>query len=423
MRVLIITHVYPPEHAPAGIMAAELAEDLTQAGHGVMVLTGYPSHPSGRLFPGWKARFLSRERTDAGFTVLRCIHSFVPRFRLLAKMWYYFTFALSSFWAGLLRTRCDVLIMQSTPIFGVFTAVLLGKIKRARVFYWMHDVHPESALNAGVLKVGFLARLMRAMDTWVCRRCDVVAVPTEEMRQIVLQRRLSAARVTVQRHWIDQSRIRPTSRQNAWRQKQAIPADAFVVLYAGTIGYISGATVVIEAANLLRDHPSILWLFVGDGPLRSVLEEQAKEYSLRNVKFLPFQPEADLNLMQATADVCLVTLKPFSGSTSIPSKIHGYTSAGRPVITSVDPGSSVAELVNRGGFGWVVPPADGRVLGDAVLHATADPAECRCRGEKAREFFEREFSRKAVTQEFRGKLELLYPDKSAALAAVGITKA
>ncbi len=408
MRILILSLVYPPEHAAAGIMVAELAQELAHAGHAVTVLTGFPSHPAGRLFPGWKARLLSREQTEGGFTLLRCLHSFAPRFGALGKMWYHFTFALSSFWAGLRAGRFDVLVLPSTPVFCGLAAILLASIKRAKAFYWIHDIHPESTMNAGLLKEGVLSRVMKAMDSWVCRRASIVATPTEEMREVVLARGLPAEHVVIQRHWLDEDRIQPSS-PNGWRDKYGISPTDFVALHAGTVGYISGALVIVEAARVLAGHPGILFLFVGDGPLKAELQKKAKEYGLTNVRFLPFQSEEDLSPMLAGGDVGLVVLKAQSAATSIPSKMYGYTSAGRPVIASVAPASSVARFIRAGGFGWAVPPADPEALAGAVLQAAADASECRRRGAKAREFFVSEFGRRAVVNGFRRKLEGLHP--------------
>jgi glycosyltransferase involved in cell wall biosynthesis len=403
---LILSLVYPPEHAPAGIMAAELATELARAGHEVTVLTGFPSHPAGRLFPGWNARLLARERTEGSFTLLRCRHSFAPRFGALGKLWYHFTFAVSSFWAGLWAGRFDLLVLPSTPAFCGPAAILLARIKKAKTFYWVHDIHPESAINAGLLKKGVLAAMMKAADSWVCRRASLVATMTEDMREVLLARGLPAEHVVLQQHWLDEDRIQPSG-PNGWRRKHDISPADFVALHAGTIGYVSGAGVIVEAANVLAQRPGILFLFVGDGPLKAQLQQKAKEYGLTNVRFLPFQSEEDLSSMLASADVGLVTLKAQSAATSIPSKMHGYTSAGRPVIASVAPESAVARFIRAGGFGWTAPPADPEALARAVVQAAGDAGECRRRGRKAREFFVAQFGRRVVVEGFRQKLESL----------------
>jgi colanic acid biosynthesis glycosyl transferase WcaI len=386
---------------------AELAEELTLAGHEVTILTGFPSHPLGPLFEGWRAKWIAEEQARPGCTLVRCIHSFAPRLGLIGKLRYYVTFAASSFFAGILQGSFDVLVMQPAPIFGGLTAVLLAKIRRAKILYWVHDIHPESALNAGLLKPGLLPWLMRAIDCWVCRRCDVVATLTDDMQRVLLDRGLPQERIILQRHWVDENRIHPLPRENAWRDRHGIAPDTFVALHAGTLGYISGALVMAEAARMLAKDSRIRFLFVGDGPLKESLQRKAAEYRLANTTFLPFQSEEDLNEMQASGDVGLVTLQPLSGHTSIPSKMHGYTSAGRPVIASVDPAGSIARLIDEGGFGWVVPPGDPEALAGAIRHAAANTDECRRRGEKAREFFVREFGRRAVAAQFCRRLEAL----------------
>jgi colanic acid biosynthesis glycosyl transferase WcaI len=219
---------------------------------------------------------------------------------------------------------------------------------------------------------------MKAVDTWVCRRADVVAAPTEDMRRVLIARGLPPEHIRVQGHWLDEGRIQPASRQNRWRERQGLSPEIFVALYAGTVGHISGAEVVVETARLLADHQKVLFLFAGAGPLKASLQEKAKEYRLANIRFVSFQPEEDLNLMQAAADA------------------------------GVEPGSPVARFIEEGGFGWVAPPADARALAEAILVAASDCDECRRRGERARQFFVREFGRRAVAGRFARELESLH---------------
>lgn len=398
MHVLDICRVYPPEHAPAGVQARDFAEDMTRLGHTMTVLTGWPNHPAGRLYPGWKARF--RELTTArGFTVIRSGHSIHPRDHMAWRLWYYFTFAISSFLNGLACRRLDIVFCESTPIFGPLTALLLARLKGAAFVYRVHDVHPEAALHAGLLKPGLVYRLLRALDTWVCRRATIVLPLTDGMRRVLLDRGLPAERIVVARQWFDGSKVVPGGRDNPWRREQGIPLEQFVVLYAGTIGHISNARIVVDAAELLRDRSDILFLFVGEGPVKKDCERLVRERVLGQVRFLPFQPAEALSDVQATGDVGLVTLLPGSGHTSVPSKIHGYTAAGRPVIASVRGDSSTAHTVHEGGFGRVVPVDDPRALADAIV-ALADDRPLAARlGANARRYFMANYDRAARTAE------------------------
>jgi colanic acid biosynthesis glycosyl transferase WcaI len=410
MHILIVTHVFPPEQPPAGINANELAAALVQRGHQVTILTGWPSHPRGALYDGWKCGWKSlRLKREDGTTLIRCRHSFLPRLSLPGKFYYYLTFALSSLISGLSVHNVHVIVMQSTPLFGGLATVVLSRIKQAKLFYWVHDVHPESAINAGLLSNGLAAWFLKRLDTLICRRSDKVGTLTENMESLLLARGVPQSKVLIQRHWLDESRIRPAPHINSWRERMGIEPNRFVVLHAGTMGYISGIPFIAETIGMFTREDNVLFLFVGDGPLRSEFEDQLTNAAPGISMFLPFQKEEDLCLMQASGDVGLVTLMPRSGDSSIPSKMHGYAAAARPIIACVSPDSPTAQLIEKFVAGWTAPPGDAHALAAAIRQAMSDPDERRRRGMNARNMFEQEFGRQQQTACFCEKIESLVP--------------
>lgn len=59
MSVLIISQYYPPE---SSLLASILARELTEHGHQVRVLTGYPNYPTGRVFDGYRQQWRGYEQ-------------------------------------------------------------------------------------------------------------------------------------------------------------------------------------------------------------------------------------------------------------------------------------------------------------------------------------------------------------------------
>ena len=93
MRVNFVTQRYPPE--PAGPAYAP-AIGLTQRGHEVNVLTGFPNYPTGRIYDGYSLKPYSRERGTDGITVHR-----VPIYpshdaNAVKRMGHYLSFATST---------------------------------------------------------------------------------------------------------------------------------------------------------------------------------------------------------------------------------------------------------------------------------------------------------------------------------------
>lgn len=392
---MLICHIFPPEIAPGGIMFNELAEDLSAAGHRVTVVTGWPNHPRGVLFEGWRACFRRLEHHPKRFRIVRCGHSIHPTKRIVWRLWYYLTFAVSTFVNGLATGPVDVVLCLSTPIFGSWSAWLLAKCKRARFVYDVFDLHPEGAHGAGLLGKGLAYRLWRGLDTLLCRWSDAIATLGEGMRRQIVDRGVPPGKVTVVPFWVDAGRLRPGDRDNAWRRAQGIPPDPFVALYAGTIGYVSGAGILADVAARLRDRPDVLLLVVGEGVVKDELMREAESRGLTNVRFLPFQPEEVLNDVQATADVGLVTLRPEAGRSSVPSKVLGYLAAGRAVIAGVAEDSDTAEVIRSSGCGVVVPAQDAAALAEAIRRAADDREGTRRMGEAARACLLERYGRQA----------------------------
>ena len=66
----------------------------------------------------------------------------------------------------------------------------------------------------------------------------------------------------------------------------------FVAAYVGTHGMAHGLDTVLEAAELLRDVPEVLFLLVGDGARREHLVQRCASMQLDNVVMLGQQPKS-----------------------------------------------------------------------------------------------------------------------------------
>ena len=72
MRILFLTHYFPPEvNAPAS-RTFEHCREWVSKGHEVHVITCVPNHPAGRIYPGYRNRLLRHEEV-AGIQVHRVL--------------------------------------------------------------------------------------------------------------------------------------------------------------------------------------------------------------------------------------------------------------------------------------------------------------------------------------------------------------
>src|SRR3546814_17640683 len=92
IRVLLLTQWFDPEPTPKGLV---FARELVHQGFEVEVVTGFPNYPGGKIYPGYKLRWLQRERID-GVQVTRVTLYPSHNRSLFGRMLNYISFAITS---------------------------------------------------------------------------------------------------------------------------------------------------------------------------------------------------------------------------------------------------------------------------------------------------------------------------------------
>jgi colanic acid biosynthesis glycosyl transferase WcaI len=399
-RLTIVTQWFPPEQSPFGIMMSELSTGLAACGWDVTIVTGFPNHPQGRVFGGYKKRWLTREHLGQ-VRVLRVWLATFSNRSLLARAATFVSFTLTASWRLLVSSRPDIIFAVLQPLSIGLTLPVIARMKGVRLVLNVQDLHPDAQIQLGMVRNHRVIKWLRAIESYAYTHCSALTVICDRFRQHVIFRGAAPERVFLLENWVDTERIRPQEEAaSEFRRANGFSDADFVVLWAGTLGLVSGAAVVIEAATLLLQHPTVRFLIVGEGPLRESLGQQAEALGLSNVSFLPFQPENQLAAMQSCADVSLVTMMRDIGEISVPSKVLAYFAAGRPVIAAVPEDSETARMIRRAGAGTVVPPDDGPALAAALLEAYRNREGMRRLGESARDFAVQNLSVQAAVRRY-----------------------
>jgi glycosyltransferase involved in cell wall biosynthesis len=358
MRLLVISQYYRPEPAPK---PSDLAEGLARRGHTVKVVTTLPNYPSGRLYPGFRSRAVTREQLD-GVPVTR-VWSFPYHGRSTIRRFVnYGTGMIALVIGATLAGPADVIYAYHPPLSTGIAAWIIGRMKRARIVYDVQDIWPDSAVLAGMLSDGWLVRLMKAVERFVYRRAAHIIVSTEGARLNLIAKGVSPDRVSVGAHWIDQRLFEDADRVAPIRATHDLH-DRFLVMFAGNIGVVQGLDVVLDAAAQLVE-TRIVFVLVGDGTDLDRLRHRVDALRLDNVVFLGRQPMDSMPPILRTADALLVHLKDHDVmELVIPTKTIAYLASGRPIVAAVR--GPAAALVERARAGITVPPEDPAALASA----------------------------------------------------------
>jgi colanic acid biosynthesis glycosyl transferase WcaI len=360
MRISIHTMYFLPDFGSAPILMDELARHLASKGHEVEVVTTLPRRRSAE-FAGL---FYSRRRSD-GFVVKR-------------------------FWTN------------TTPPLQLGVPAFLAKsLRRTPVLLSVQDIHPDLAIESGILRNPAGIRFARALERWVYGMSDRLAVISEGFRANLAGKGVPDAKMKVIPNWVDTDVLMPLPKDNPISRAYGF-ADKFVILYSGTISISSNLALegVLQAARRLAREKDILFAIAGEGLKKASLQAKAEALGLTNVVFPPFQPYADLPRFLASADVLLVPLDREKSQLSVPSKLYNFMAAGRPILGLATPDSEVAAILREQSCGLSVPPGRPDEAAEAVLALRRSPDLRAAFAAKARRYVTDHFAKDRILEAY-----------------------
>lgn len=395
MRILIICQYFPPE--PHRLMG-ELASTLASFGHEVTVLTGFPHWPAGKLYPGYRMRLYVREETG-GITVFRMPlypdHSASALKRALNLASFVGSACLIAPWVV---PRPDVVYVISPPPL-VIPAWLFGFVWGVPLTYEVQDMWPEALVGAGMAPGGAVLALVGALAKRAFATAAAIRVISPGFRRDLISRGVPQERIRVISNWVDAEVERSAPEPGA-----AVPdcpelAGKFVVMFTGNIGLAQGLEVVLDAAELLRDAPNVVFVLAGDGVELPRLERLRRERGIDNVVFIGRRRPEEMPALMSRADVLLVHLRDKPGlRTCIPHKTLSYLASGKPVLAAVR--GDTADLILREGAGVTCEPENAADMARAVRLLRSMPACKLARfGQNGRAAARERYSRELLVRE------------------------
>ena len=407
MRILLVTHYFPPETGAPQARLSALASAWAADGDEVTVLTGMPNHPTGVIPAQYRGAIRRRERRD-GYRVLRTWLYATPNEGVARKTIGHLSFMLTSvLLGGRASGPADVVVVSSPTFFSIGAGWLLARLKRARLVVEVRDLWPAIFTELGVLTSRPLIRLLERLELAAYAAADTVIVVSDGFRANLLARGVPAAKVHTIRNGVRPGDFDPGAPADPGLRARlgAGPGDT-LVLYAGTHGISQGLTTVAEAAAQLAARPAgqpVRFAFVGEGADKQRLADRVAELGLDTVTLLPGVPSGQVPALLAAADICLVPLRDVPlFSAFIPSKMFECLAAGKPVVGAV--AGEAAQILREAGA-CVVPPGDSAALAAAVRALAADPARRQAMGRQGRCYVEKHFDRAVLAALYRKLLD------------------
>lgn len=399
MKILVVTHYFWPEN----FRINDLVDEWLVKGHDVTVLTGKPNYPLGNVFPDYlKSPDNFKEYKGAKVIRVPMLARSQGSVRLFLN---FFSFVLGASIFGPIRLRGwrpDVLfVYEPSPVTVGLPAILLGKIKKSPVVFWVLDLWPETLSAVGVVRSQKILGYVGHLVSFIYNRCELVLAQSKGFIGGIGKYRYEKKGI----------RYFPSWAETVFADTSASPApevthpNAFNIIFAGNIGEAQDLPSVVKAAALLKNEKHIHWWIIGDGRKYDWLTSEIKAQGLENsMHLLGRFPVERMPSFYSAADVLLVSLKkdPVFNLT-IPGKVQSYLLSGVPIIGMLD--GEGAAVIEEAQAGKAVAAGDYEALAHTALEMANMPKEImKTWGANGRFYAEREFDRQRLMNRLESML-------------------
>jgi len=172
----------------------------------------------------------------------------------------------------------------------------------------------------------------------------------------------------------------------------------FCVVFAGNIGVAQSIETVVEAAELLCQHPALRIVLVGSGSRLEWVKERKVSLGLDNLILAGrFSMEAMPQIFEHSSALLVSLRDEEIFSYTIPSKVQAYLAAGKPIIASLR--GEGARVIEEAGAGITCEPESANALVESILALMSlSPAERQKMGSAGQSYFNEHFDMDRQTE-------------------------
>ena len=392
-KLLIITQYFWPEE----FRLNDLAKELSERGFEIDVITGIPNYPVGKYFKNYNI-LKKRKEIWNGIKVFRIFQTPRGKNSKLKLALNYFTFLIFGLITVLFNKKKydKILVYQLSPPFVGFLALLKKKFSKTPIFFYVHDLWPESIVDTEKIKFKSLINLLDKMMNLFYKNSSMIITQSPSIKKhIVLKYKISSEKIIYIPNTIESIFLNKGFSTNF----KSFNSKKFNIVFTGNIGKAQDFDTIIKSVEILKNKKinNINFIIVGDGRDKSRIEKLIIEKKINQFfKFTGRLPLDQMPKILSKADALLISLKKSEVfSKTIPAKLQSYMSAGKPILTICD--GITSEIVNESKSGLTAKSGDYvKFISNLETITKLSFDELSLMGENSSIYFKNNFSRESI---------------------------
>jgi len=402
MRILLLHQYFLEEDDSGGSRWNEITKTWTSQGHEVTVIAGMMHYTGSEKRAEYKGKYFAKKK-QGNVTIHRTHVSEAYNKGFIGRLWGYFSFMFSSFWAGVfhIKGKYDAVIVTSPPLFVGGSGYLISRLKRIPMIFEIRDLWPESAIDTGVLTNKLVIKLAYWFENFIYKKARLINVLTPAFYKTLNEKKgIDKNKLIMIPNAADFSlseEILAKFNREDFRKEHDLE-NYFVITYVGAHGVANHLDQILDAGKKLED-TKVLFLLIGQGMEKERLKEKAKKMNVINVRFLDPVPKKEVFKYILASEMGASVLKKVDTFKTVYSnKSFDYFSCKKPILMAIDGVSR--ELVEDARAGVYVEPENADEYNKVIREYLNDEARLQEEGENGYQYAKMNFDRECLAKEY-----------------------
>lgn len=311
-------------------------------------------------------------------------------------------FSLFGFYAArkAASMSADIIFATSTPLTIALPAIYAKWRQNIPMVLEVRDLWPEVPIAIGALSNPVMAFMAKCLEKFAYANSASIVALSPDMRAGVARTGYPHARIHVIPNGADPELFdAPGTLGEEFRALHEIPADAKLMVYAGTLGKVNGVSYLVELAAAMLADRRFFVLIIGDGAESDEVRLLAQSAGClsQNLMMIPPVPKKQVPQVFNAADIVISTVIPITALwANSANKIFDGMAAG--CCIAINHGGWLADLLRERDAGLVLSPVaeEAALQIKSMLDSTDDLARMKS---NARQLADSLFARDALANQ------------------------
>lgn len=399
-KILIHSLVFSPDGVSTAYLYNDIAESFKYAGYEVIVLSTTPHFNvlKERLAVQplkWGCWGLFKKSVYKGIPVYHIPQKkFKSTFlRLIGFVYWH----ILSFFVGLSIRHVDVILSPSPPLTLGFFNLWLAKLKNCKVVYNVQEIYPDILGK----KEGLIYAILSKMERKVYNGSDAVTTIDQVFYDTIEGRFKDRTKLHIIPNFVDTDLYRPEVSTTLLDKELFPDTDSIKLLYAGNVGFAQDWEILVKLAEKTRQL-NIEYFVIGEGAMKSYVEEKKKDLDLEKLHLLPYQSRSLMPAILAYSDIQYIFMTPKMEKQGFPSKVYTIMACGRALLISSGKNTPIVNFLEPVNCAKLVCDFDLECRVDKMVKwlTSISRKELRQMGTRGQNTIYEGYTKKIVTQKY-----------------------